>query len=414
LGEKTYINTTVAGTGTLNKMDAKRFDDIMVPRPNWLFEDNSSKVVLSSFLNHKFSERNTIKTGFNYTTLFYNIDLNSSLNDDPATFKNFVKEKGISNLWEFYAQSKYDIRRNLTLFSGFNSMYFMLNNDFSIDPRVSIRWEFHSGHSLSFGFGKHSQLEELKIYLVNQNVNGKIEYPNKDLGLSHSLQYVFGYDWRINDNLRLKVEPYYQYLYNIPSKPGTSYSMINFTQDWTFRDSLANNSKGRNYGIDFTLERFLHNGYYFLITTSIFNSIYKGDDDIWRNTKFDKGYVANLLFGKEFNMRNNRVLGINGRFNIMGGDRESPVDIDKSIQERAIFYDDTKAFSTHSPATKYVDLTITYRINKQGHSSVWALQVKNVLGSPMYGGYSYNYKTGKISNDKDVVILPVISYKIEF
>ena len=98
----------------------------------------------------------------------------------------------------------------------------------------------------------------------------------------------------------------------------------------------------------------------------------------------------------------------------MGGDRESPVDMAKSIQEKAIFYDDTKAFSTQSPATKYLDLTITYRINKQGHSSIWALQVKNILGSPMYDGYAYYYKTGKISNDKIVVILPVLSYKIEF
>ena len=98
--------------------------------------------MLSSFINHKFSERNTIKTGFNYTTLFYNLDLNSTINDDPATFGNFVKEKGISNFWEFYAQSKYDITNNLTLFSGINSMYFMLNKDFSIDPRVSVRWEF--------------------------------------------------------------------------------------------------------------------------------------------------------------------------------------------------------------------------------------------------------------------------------
>ena len=145
---------------------------------------------------------------------------------------------------------------------------------------------------------------------------------------------------------------------------------------------MANNSEGRNYGIDLTVERFLHNGYYFLITTSIFNSIYKGDDDVWRNTKFDKGYVANLLFGKEFNMHNNKVLGINGRLNLMGGDRESPVNIAKSTQEKAIFYDDTKAFTSQSPATKYVDLTITYRNNKQGHSSVWALQVKNVLGCP--------------------------------
>ena len=113
-------------------------------------------------------------------------------------------------------------------------------------------------------------------------------------------------------------------------------------------------------------------------------------------------------------MHNNKVLGINGRLNLMGGDRESPVNIAKSIQEKAIFYDDTKAFTSQSPATKYVDLTITYRNNKQGHSSVWALQVKNVLGSPMYDGYSYNIQTGKISNDKIVVILPVLSYKIEF
>jgi hypothetical protein len=63
--------------------------------------------------------------------------------------------------------------------------------------------------------------------------------------------------------MRLKVEPYYQYLYNVPGKSGTSFSMINFTQDWTFRDSLANNTTGQNYGIDFTLERFLHNGYFF-------------------------------------------------------------------------------------------------------------------------------------------------------
>jgi hypothetical protein len=414
LGKKTHIITTLAGTGTINKMDAKRFDDNLVSQPNWLFQDNSSKIVLSSFVNHKFSERSTFKTGFNYTTLFYNINLNSTVNDDPATFQNFVKEKGVGSLLEYYAQSKFDIINNLTLFTGINSMYFMLNNDFSIDPRISIRWEFHPGHSYSFGFGKHSQLEELKIYLVNKNVNGKNELPNKNLGLSHSLQYVFGYDWRINDNLRLKVEPYYQYLYNIPGISGTSYSMINFTQDWKFRDSLSNNSKGQNYGIDFTLERYLHNGYYFLITSSIFKSIYRGDDGIWRNTKFDKGYVANLLVGKEFYLHNNKVLGLNGRLNFMGGDRVSPVDMAKSIQEREIFYDETKAFSIKSPATKYIDLTITYRNNKQGHSSVWALQVKNVLGAPMYDGYSYFYKTGKISNEGVVVVLPILSYKLEF
>ena len=263
---------------------------------------------LAHICNHKFSKRNTLKTGINYHTLFYNLDLNSTINNVPETFQNFVKENGHSSFSEFYIQSKYDITENLSINTGINTNYFALNNDFSIDPRFSIKWQFISKHSLSFGFGKHSQLEELKIYLVNKNINGNIEYPNRDLSLSQALHYVVGYDWQITNNLRLKIEPYYQYLYNIPGKPGSSYSLINFTQDWTFRDSLANNSKGRNYGIDLTLERFLNDGYYFLITTSIFKSKYSGDDGIWRSTKFNKGYVANILFGKEFNLRNNKLL----------------------------------------------------------------------------------------------------------
>jgi hypothetical protein len=415
LGKQTYINTTLAGTGTLNSMDNKRYDDALIPRPNWLLTDNSSKIVLSSYVNHKFNEKITLKSGFNYSILFYNLNLNSTIENDPSTFQNFVKEKGNGNLFEYYFQSKWDIVNSLTLYSGINSMYFLLNKDYSIDPRVSLKWHFLPKHFLCFGFGKHSQLEELKIYMINRDVNGHIEYPNKKLELSHSLQYVLGYDWLINDNLRLKLETYYQNLYNIPGIPGTSNSMINFTQDWSFRDSLANNSKGRNYGIDITLERFLNNGFYYLITTSIFKSKYQGNDGIWRSTRFDKGFVANVLLGKEFNLRNNKILGINGKFTFMGGDRLSPIDFNKTSLKKDVYYDDTRAFSVQMSSTKYLDLTISYRINKPGHSSVWALQVKNVLATPMSNSnYTYNYKTGKITNEDDVIVLPILSYKIEF
>jgi hypothetical protein len=86
----------------------------------------------------------------------------------------------------------------------------------------------------------------------------------------------------------------------------------------------------------------------------------------------------------------------------------------RSMQEKAVLYDETKAFSTRFPSTNYVDLTFTYRINKRSHSSVWALQVKNALGNPMYDGYSYNYRTEAITRNKTVVVLPVLSYRVEF
>jgi hypothetical protein len=129
LGTQTYINTTVAASGTLNQMDMKRFDNNLIARPNWLLVDNSGKIVFSTYLNHKFSKRNTLKTGFNFHALFYNLDLNSTINNAPETFQNFVKEKGNSSFSEFYIQSKYDITENLSINSGINTNYFALNSE---------------------------------------------------------------------------------------------------------------------------------------------------------------------------------------------------------------------------------------------------------------------------------------------
>jgi hypothetical protein len=413
-GKKSYINTTLAASTTINEINFTSLDDNLIERPYSDITDNTGKITLSSFINHKFSPKYTIKAGFNFNTLFYNLDLNSVINNIPETYQNFVKEDGYSQFVDAYIQSKYDITGNFSVNAGVNANYFALNNDISVDPRVSLKWEFYPKHSLSFGYGKHSQMEELKFYLINRNVNGTIEYPNKNLELSHAQHVVLGYDWLINDNLRLKVEPYYQYLYNVPGIPDSSYSFINFKQDWMFRDSLTNNSSGRNIGIDFTLERFLNNNYYYLFTASVFDSKYKGDDGIWRNTRYDKGFVVNLLVGKEFFLKNNSVLGLNARLNYTGGERISPIDMEKTLQKKAIVYDESNAFEDQLPSRYNLDLTVTYRINREKHSGVWALQLKNALGTPENSGDFYNLRTNKIEKSTAKVILPVLSYKIEF
>jgi len=414
LGTKTYMNTSVAATGTLNRMDMKRIDDNLIAQPNWLLTDNSGKIIFSTSINHKINKRSTMKAGLNYRALFYHLDLNSTINNNPSTFQNFVKENGQSSFSEIYFQSKSDITEFLTLNIGVNANFFALNNDFSIDPRFSLKWQISPSHSISYGFGKHSQIEELKIYLVRHGINGNYNYPNRELGQSHALHYILAYDWQVSNNLRIKIEPYFQYLYDIPGKQASSYSIINYTQDWTFRDSLININLGQNVGVDITIERFLQNGYYFLITSSLFTSKYRGDDGIWRNTKFNKGYVLNALVGKEINLKNNKIFGLNARFSFVGGDRISPILMEESIRDKTVYYDDTKAFEMQLPATSFLDLTITFRTNRAKCSSVWALQVKNALATKNYEGYSYNYKTEKIENKSHKIILPFLSYKLEF
>ncbi|MFO7924640.1 MAG: hypothetical protein R6U58_13210 [Bacteroidales bacterium] len=100
--------------------------------------------------------------------------------------------------------------------------------------------------------------------------------------------------------MRIKIEPYYQILQDIPVYPNSSFSIINVTSYWAVNRQLENTGTGRNYGIDVTIERFLKDGYYYLIIGSLFDSKYVGGDGKEYSTRFNRGYVLNLLAGKEW------------------------------------------------------------------------------------------------------------------
>jgi len=461
-GKRTYVSTTLAATGTRNSMVTIRQDDDLVPHDDLDATDNSGKLSLGSYISHTFSPRVSTKTGATVKRLQYNLAMSSTIDSDPSTYRDVIDESGSSHEVEFYSQWRWDLAQNLVLNAGVNSGYFALNEAFWVDPRVALRYDLNDRHSLSLGYGRHSQREELKIYLVraeasraaalassdvrassvahatddiqpgsdalansdiqpgpdalaNSNIHQNATLPNRDLRLSGAHHFVLAWDWQISDNMRMKVEPYAQFLFDAPGIADSSFSMINYKQDWFFSDILENNSIGRNVGLDVTLERFLHNGYYFLVTGSVFSSRYKGGDGVWRNTRFNKGYVANALVGREFAFRDGRrILGVNTRVNVAGGERVSPVLQEKSRERELVFFDETRAFSNQLPSLLYADLSVTLRLNRPGYSSIWAVQVKNALGRAMPEGYNYSYRTGSVELDKSVVVVPSISYTIEF
>ena len=91
----------------------------------------------------------------------------------------------------------------------------------------------------------------------------------------------------------------------------------------------------------------MKNGFYYMITGSLFKSKYRGGDNVWRNTRLDKNYLLNLLAGKEWmvgKLKQN-VLSLNGRLFFQGGERYTPVNEERSQTEHDIFFDETKAYS---------------------------------------------------------------------
>ena len=411
-GERSFVESHLAFSGTDDRISTDYLsDDASVFTPDSRLKKQNGTLTLATSITHKFSPLATLKVGISSKQLFYKYNLSAAQDYVPSTYARIVNSAGSTNLTEGYAQLKYQLSPALLANVGLRTHYFGLNKELSLESRAGLAWKLSDKHSLSFGYGKHSQPEDLNVYMIE--VGGVAV--NKNLKLSDAHHFVLGYDWMLTDKLRFKAEAYYQYLWNIPGEEGTSYSLINLRRALYLNKALVNNTKGRNYGIDLTLERFLGDNYYYLITGSIFKSEYKSGDNVWRNTRYNKGFVLNALFGKEFYFANNRkVLDVNVRVSVTGGERYSPILESQSVAAKRVIYDESRAFSEQFRTLTYADLTVNYRINHHKSSSVFSFQMKNILGAPIYIDHNYNYQTGQIELSKATLVIPNISYKIEF
>ncbi|MCP4459672.1 MAG: TonB-dependent receptor [Cytophagales bacterium] len=411
-GEKSMLQTNIVASVNDAYWDVDRLDNALTLVPDTRVDNLTGQYSFSTSLNHKFSKRHANKTGLTLHRQFFTILISESPGNQPP-LQTSVDQDGTTNRMQAFTQSKFRLSEGVTVNVGVHSQYFALTDQTTLEPRAGIQVQPNYKHTFSLGYGNHSQVEDAKIYFV-QSPSGEIL--NGDLKLSRAHHFVFSYDWLIAESVRLKIEPYYQQLYEVPVAADSSFSMLNYSQDWFLTQELVNEGKGRNYGLDLTLERFLKDNFYYLVTGSVFTSEYKGGDKVWRNTRYDRGYSFNILAGKEWEVgaNDNKRLGLNVRMNMMGGLRYSPVDEAASVAAEEVMFDEYNAYDYKSPAVNYLDFTITYRKNKPNKSTVWALQIKNLLGNEDFDGYGYNYAEGKTEEIRSVVMIPNLTYKIEF
>lgn len=412
LGRSSYLRSTAAVTINRTRLDQQRLGDDLVLHNDLFLDNTDGRFILHSLLNHKFSARHTNRSGVSVHRLFYDLTLRAALeNEQPPA--SIADGNGSSTLFQFYTQSKLDLSARLSLNLGVHGQHFALTGRTVLEPRTGVRWQVQDRRALSLGYGLHSQIEDLRIYFVHPSTEAGHSGPNEQLDFTKAHHLVLGYDQTLGPAARLNVETYYQYLYDVPVIADSSYSLLNFEQDFTFNAALENTGAGENYGVELTLERFLRDGYYYLLTGSIFRSRYRGGDGVWRSTRFDRRYSANALFGKEFTVGRDDLLGVNGRLIFMGGERRSPVDEATSLMREEVVYDEQHAFADQAPTVFVLDLTVTYRRNHARLSEVWALQVKNVLGE-QEEVFDYNFATQQVETVEEGFPLPVLSYKIEF
>ena len=382
-------------------------------------EDNSNEWIrASTCFNYKINAQHRIKSGVTYTSIGYQMFSEY----DFIGNGNYIREldsKGNSSLIQAYANWKFRMTENLTMVSGLHYTQFALNDNFTLEPRIGLTYKTSPKQSFSFGVGMHSKVESLATYTsLVEDENGNYSMPNKDLGMTKAVHLVGGYQYNFNKNLRLKSEVYYQHLYDIPGEndANSPYVYGNQTGGWTNRD-LANNSTGKNYGMELTLERFYNKGFYYLLTGSVYDSKFTSPDGVQRNSTFNGHFAGNVLIGKEFAIgkaSKNRTIALNAKITTFGGGYYTPILLDESIEENNEVYDWNRYNGERSDAIFKADFAISYRRDRPNTTHEFKIDIQNITNNQAVVDEYYDQREKVIEYSYQWGLFPNVIYTIQF
>ncbi len=378
---------------------------------------NEDRITASTQFKYRFNTKNNITVGINSTTFLTNMS-DSAYNSADARFYPVYEIKSkTSTLLQAHATWQHKFTDRLTLNIGVHGQYYGLSNELIGEPRVGLKWQFTSKQAFSLGYGLHSQIQSRDIYYYTGDIYSGITVDNKKLKSTRSHQVVLGHDFLFAKDFRIKTEIYYQYLYKAPTSVSfPQWSALNQGANYYYilPDTISNNGRGQNMGIEFTFEKFFSKNYYLLTTVSLFNSQYKGYDNVWRNTVFNTHYVINLLGGYELKVGKKNFFNFSARGIWAGGNPYIPINLNASIAEGKEVLDWNNAFSVKNPDYLRFDIRISYKLAMKKVTLEFAVDLQNILNRQNIFGNYYNPSTQSIGQIKQIGFTPMYLTRITF
>ncbi len=432
LGKNSFLRTIAAGSFSINDFIADRFIDKDTPEERIIryteADNTETRYTFSTLFNTKLSRKATLRTG----VLLENFQIEALERDrleqpdndgdgDPDLFTFTDIDENLS-IVQPYVQGQLRLTEKLTLNAGLHGQYSTLNEQLVLEPRAGLSYKAGQNHRISFGYGLHHQPVSLPLLFLNEEINGELVQSNVDLDFVRSNHFVLGYDVRLGNSWRSKVEVYYQSIDNAAVEPfSSSYSSLTEGADFGFQNdrvSLVNEGTGFNQGIELTLEKFFSDGYYGLLTTSVFESKYEGSDGIERNTPFNNGYVLNLLAGKEFKMgvSGKNVLFFDTKLTLSGGRYFTPVNLEASQQAGFEVLREDLAFSEQNDDYFRLDVKLGYKINSRSkkRSHQFYVDLQNVTNNENIFVRRYNRLTNRVDQVDQIGFFPDFGYRFQF
>ncbi len=399
--------------------------DSMIKKLGYMF--NEGRTSLNFSYNKKVSNKFNYKAGIRADRFQYNL-LDSNFNESSNIYRwdKRADFQGDAYLGQAFVEGLYKANDKVSFNAGVHSQYFLMNKSSSIEPRAGVKWIFHPKQALSLSFGMHSQMQPSYIYFLRKPspTTGDTVQLNRNLDFTKSNHLVLTYDYSVNSMFRVKIETYYQWIYNAPvTYYASAFSLLNQGSAYNrfFPDSLINIGTGNNYGIELTLEKFYGKNWFLLATGALYSSTYYGSDGVERNTNFNGRFATNLVAGKEFflSKSHNTTLELGTKVTWAGGQRYTPPDTLGSLVAKELIEIDSLRNSLQFHDYFRIDFKVGVRINGKhvaheiGLDLVNAFGIKNLLDI-IYAPDPKNPLASPLRAENELGFLPLFYYKADF
>ena len=378
INEKSYLRTSVA----VQRQRISYVQDTLslLEEPTLLNDQEylNTRLTLHSYYNRKLSGNATLRAGLIGTQLGYDY-FSRFLFDDG--FRTFLDEEGSTYMLQPYATVSWKPHPRWTFNGGLHALYFGLNETYNVEPRAGIQFRASPTATFNLGYGLHSRHVPLGVYFVGggEPMAGQ---PNLGLELIKAHHLVLAYDQLIGEATRLRLEAYYQSIFDVPVSTdiNSTYSLINHIDGFAYRP-LVSEGTGENYGLDLVLEQFFSKGAFYILSGSLFRSTYQPLNGQTYRTRFDNRFATSFMGGKEWASGERGTIQAGLRVMYNGGMRISEV----ASSERDPFDPRNPLLNEADPFNLRVrnffrpDLRFAYRHDNPEYAWSISLDVQNFI-----------------------------------
>ena len=317
-----------------------------------------------------------------------------------------------------FIETDMDISSRLNLNLGLRLNYYnALNDPFYAAPRLGLKYQINSKHSLKLNYGHYFQPPS-SVWLVNKQ--------NRDLKALQNRMAIFGWDYLVREDLRFTAEVYYKKYSDLPtgnipgisdyvvmSNTGSSYGgrEDNF-QSFGYFD-LFSNADGRAYGIELLLQKKFSDIPLYGKTSLTFgkSELTAGSGRVYP-AQFDQRFIFNLSAGYKLGSK----WEFSGKFRYFTGIPYTPVYRPSQNPSNPGFVQNlpSEYLSERLDAGHHLDLRVDRYFNFSNWTLITFIDIQNVYNYKVPIVPQYDFWEDEIQTSNSIGLLPSIGISAEF